>query len=117
MSVDEPSRGSRAILFPRDLFGFQGLGYLDVTADGVTIRWSGWLFRSSDEHHPWDEVTRAKIHGHWFSFRLSTQHPALTALVLRPRRTREALEQWAPPGVLRVTLNRGRAAKRSRGAP
>jgi hypothetical protein len=103
MSVDEPSRGSRAILFPRDLFGFYGLGYLDVTADGVTVRWSRWLFRSGDEHHPWGEMTKAKVHGHWFSFRLLTQRPPLTAFVLRPRRTREALERWAAPNGVPVT--------------
>ena len=101
--MGEISRGSRAILFPRDLFGFYGFGYLDVAAEGVTIRWSGPLFHAIDEHHPWAEVARAKVRGHWFSFRLLTQRPALTAFVLRPRRAREALERWAAPNGAPVT--------------
>ncbi len=114
MGVGQPSPGSRAILFPRDLFGFYGFGDLDVAAEGITLRWKGPLFHSVDEHHPWAEVTRAKSRGHWFNFRLTTQRPPLTAFVFRPRRAREALERWAPAGVLRT---RGRTPGAPRGAP
>jgi hypothetical protein len=103
MSVDEPSRGSRAILFPEAVFSHYGLGRLEVSAAGITIRWSGWLWRNPDRSSPWTEVKSVRLRGHWVDVRLSTQLPILSAFVFRVRPTRDALAHWAAPKGVPVT--------------
>jgi hypothetical protein len=100
--ADQVGERSRAILMPRGLFGLYGVGYVAVSAAGVTYRWSGWLLRARGSNFPWTDVRKIVVNGRWVHITVAHQFLTASAFVFQPTATREALVRWAPAGVIRV---------------
>ena len=92
---------SGAVIFSRGPFGIYGLGHIEVSEQGIAVRWSG-LVRVRPKSSGWGEIQSVRMRGSKVSVKRIGQVIPTTALVFHQTRILEALQRFAPPQKLEV---------------